>query len=156
MLGEAGRMKRWKNLQSPLCCTRRTMIYLPLLKPVCISTLAFTRRILPGRKCLFAFAGLRGFRSVRFSYQMWILSEIVGISCARMGWVGLRTKQLLLDLHFPAAPLDFAAWFSLLALSCEIWVGNEWACHLCATGDCFTFKQLETMLTIIYIQTEGP
>lgn len=156
MPGEAGRRKRWTNLQSLLCYTRRTMLDLPLLELECISTLAFTCRILPGRKCLFAFAGLRGFRSMRFSYQMWILSEIVGISCARMGWVGLRTKYLLLDLHFPAAPLDFAAWFSLPALSREIWVSNEWACHLCDSGDCFTFKYMETILTIIYIQTEAP
>lgn len=96
------RLVRWRDWKicscpfavegEPWYISHCSMIYLPLLKPVCVSTLAFACRILPGRKCLFAFAGLRGFQSMRFSYQMWILSEIVGISCAHMGWVGLRTK----------------------------------------------------------------
>lgn len=73
-----------------------------------------------------------------------------------MGWVGLRTKSLLLDLSFPAALLDFAAWLLLPPLSREVWVSSEWARHLCASGDCFAFKCMESISTIIYIQTEAP
>jgi len=73
-----------------------------------------------------------------------------------MGWVALRTKQLLLDLNSPAALLDFAAWLSLPALSREVWVSNEWARHLHAGGDRFAFEYMKSISILTYIQTEAP